>query len=183
MPGLLSAEGRAVLLHSHPDFAVSHRASNDSHTLIDKGLLEAKVAHHSCDHPASGKVSVILQLAGPGEENVIAVQNRARLVHQDRPVGVPIEGQATIRTEFEDRFCESLRSSRAAIGVDVVTVWICCECRDTGAETIEQWPSEGRPGTVRRVHHDVKTGERPLGGVARYQEVEVLLAVRAVDCR
>ena len=96
-----------MLLHGHPDLAVSDRASNDSHSVVLKGLLEAEVAHHGGNDPASGEAPVVLQLAGPGEEDVIAVEHRTFLVHQKRPVGVSVEGEAAIRAALEDRFREA----------------------------------------------------------------------------
>ena len=119
--------------------------------------------------------------AQSAEEDVIAVEYRARLVHQQRPVGVPVEGEATIRTALEDRVRETLGSSRATAGVDILAVGLGRDRRNTSAETIEQRSGEGRSGAVCRVHDDMEAGEGLRGGGSRDQEGEGVIADRAVD--
>jgi hypothetical protein len=127
-----------VLLHGHPDFAITDRASDQPHAVVVEGPLEAEVTHHGGDHAPAGKVAVILELVGPCEEDVVAIENRSFFVHQQHSIGISVEGEAAIRAILEDHLCEHLRSGCAAVGVDVVTVRLRRDGGDACSKTLEK---------------------------------------------
>ena len=66
-------------------------------------------------------------------QELVAVNEPARAVDRDAPVGVAVEGEADVGPVLDDRLGERRRVGRAAAAVDVVAVGLVVDHRRPGA--------------------------------------------------
>ena len=99
-----------MLAHRQPHRTVAHRAPEELQAVGGESALEAEVAHHRGHDAAAGESVRGPEMARPDEQDVVAVEHGARLVHQHHAVGVAVEGEAGVGLE---RHAPGRRGGRA----------------------------------------------------------------------
>ena len=112
---------------------------------------------------------------GLDEERVVPVEDAPRLVGPDRPVGVPVVGDAERGPVSSDLRGQAPGMERSAVPVDVPAVGGVVEEDDVEAEVAEDAGRDDRARAVRAVQDDAESGRPQGGGKQAFEESRVFV--------
>ena len=149
---------------------------------VDAGLThreaEPQIGHHGHDHRVVSQFAARLQVIGDDRNDVITVDDAARVIDSDQAVGVAIERDADICTMFHDGSGNERRSGRAAPIVDVAAVGRVRHHGDVGPGGAEHLGSDLVRSAVRGIdHHPHPVEPKP------FEEPDDVVAIRLVISR
>ena len=101
MPRLLAADAVAVRAHGLEHIAVADRRHVDAPAQLCDCLVEADIRHHRRHDRLVRQTPRADHLRGAGNEDVIAVNQRARLIEAEAAVCVPVVRNADVRAALE----------------------------------------------------------------------------------
>ena len=106
---LLAAEPGARDLHALEDVLVADRRADDLPAGRLDGLLQPAVREHRHDERAARQLPAREPVEGQDAEDLVAVDDPARRVDRDEPVGVAIEREADVGARRDDGLGERRR--------------------------------------------------------------------------
>ena len=160
--GLFAAEDAVILEHPFEDVLVSDLCPNQSHPGRRQRLLEAEVGHDGRDHEAIIEPAAAVEVAGPEQQDLVAVPDASLVVDEDRPIGVTIERDPGVGSPFAYDACESFWMECSGILIDVPSIGGGVDDLDGCAASFEHVPRDLERGTVSRVDDQRQTLERPF---------------------
>ncbi len=138
MARLLAAQRDAALDHLLHHVLVADRTPHEADTRLAARDLEADVAHHGRHDRVAAQPTLALQLARTHQQDGVAVDDLAAVVHEDGAVAVAIEGHAHVAAAFDDGAREPLGMRRSAVAVDVASVGLVRDDDGIEAEAREE---------------------------------------------
>ena len=136
-------------------------------------MLEPQVAHHCRHDGALLQAALVDHALGAHRHDLVAVDDLPLLVHDDDPIGVPVEGDADGRPALHDLGAYVVRVERAGLLVDVHAVRLHADGRHLRPELLqdERRHAVGRP--VRCVDHHAHAVERHVARERLLEEDDV----------
>ena len=90
MPTLFATEDVPIGEHAIDDVFVTHSGPDHLATCRTNCYIQPRVAHHRGHQSVLGQSSFSQHLQGANGHNVVAIDQTARFVTKDHPVGIPI---------------------------------------------------------------------------------------------
>ena len=155
VPRLLAADGITVRTHGFEHIAVADRRHLDASAKCRNRLVEADVCHHRRHHRLVRQPTRANHLGSTGDEDMIAVDERALFIETEAAIRIPIMCNADVRPVLEHRTPQGFQMCRAAAVVDVHPVRQRMDHLDLGAKAAQHLRHRLVGGTVRTVKHDL----------------------------
>src|SRR5262249_51398880 len=150
----LAPEARAALLHQARDVAVADGRARERDALAGEGRLETPVGHDGADDASGREPPATLPGRGDDPEDVVAVQDAAGLVSEDRPVGAAVVRDAEARASLASRAGHAFRVKGPAAVVDVAAVGPVVAGRNVGAGPAQRLRSDPKSRAIAGVDQD-----------------------------
>ncbi len=166
-----SARARAQKLFEH--VLVAHVRPQKLYPARAQRQLKPDVAHHRGDDAVALQLAALLHALGQRPERGVAVHELPAPVHEERAVGVAVEGDAEVRALLDDARAQNVRVERAAVAVDVAPVGRVEGRDDARAEPPEQRRREFGGRAVGAVRDDGQPFETQARRDLSAQVVEV----------
>ena len=173
MSRLLAADRIAAAAHLLKDIAVADRRHLNAAAKRRDCLVESDVRHHRRHDCVVRQMPRAHHLRRTGDENMIPVEQRSRLIETEAAVRVAVVGDTDVRPAFEHRTAQGVQMRRAAAVVDVHPVRERVDHLDVGTEAAQHLRHRLIRCTVRTVEDDPHP-IKPLGTRAHHV-VDVLV--------
>ena len=184
MTRLLPTERQAALGDERGDVLVADRRAQQRDAGLLERQLETDVAHHRRDYGIAFQLTAAFEFLGAHQQDVVAVDQPARVIDQQGAVAVAIEGDPGAEAAVHDRFHQRLGRRRPAAAIDVAAVRSGVEDGHVEAQGPEQPRRRRRRGAVGAVDGDPHARERLRPGQRRAGVGQVVTdEVAGLDCR
>ena len=150
-----------VCVHEPGHVAVADSGAGEGDAFLPQGGFEPEVRHHRADDAARRELALRLPVAGHDPQHVVAVEDPARLVGEDRPVGVPVEGDAEGGALLARHRRHALGMEGAATAIDVAPVGGVVDRGDVRPRAVEGLRADLERRSVARVEDDRQPVEVP----------------------
>ena len=144
------------------------------------GLVQAQVGHDRGDDGVAVELAGLLEVLAAEEEDVVAVDDLALLVHRQATVGVTVVGKARVEAVVHDVLLQALDMGTAAVVVDVDAVGLVVDHIDLGAQGLVDRTGDVPRGAVGAVEAHLHAVESARGDAHQIADVTVA-ASRIVD--
>ena len=173
MSRLLAADRIAAAAHLLEHIAVADRRHLNAAAERRDCLVESDVRHHRRHDRVVRQMPRAHHLRRTGDENMITVDQRPRLIEAEAAIRIAVVGDADVRPAFEHRTAQRVQMCRAAAVVDVHPVRECVDHLDVGTEAAQNLRHRLIRRTVRTVEDDLHPIK--LLSTRAYHVVDVLI--------
>ena len=154
VPALLPAEGQISVRHGLQHVSVTDGHLQDLDAVLRHPQPEPEVGHHGDDDRVLGQATVGVAIDGADPDDLIAVDQPARGIDGQHPIGVAVEGEPDVGAAGHDRTPKVIGVGRAAVRVDVGAVRLVVDHLHRRAERPEHSRGDCGGGPVGTVDHD-----------------------------
>ena len=151
MARLLASERGAARQHLLHDVLVAHARADEANAKVAQGEFETDVAHHGRDHRLAREPLFVLELAGAEQEDGVAVDDLAAMVHENRAVAIPVERDAQLPALLDDGAGKHFGVRRAAAEIDVAAIGPVADHGRVETQSPKETGCHGCGGAVRTV--------------------------------
>ena len=156
MAGLFAAKSTSALSISSITSFVAHRTAHEADARFAAGDLEADVAHDGCHDHIPAQPSFALKLPRAHQQDGVAVDHVATVVHEDRTVAVAIERHAHVTPAFDNGARKPLGMRRSTILVDISSIGLIADDEGVDAQTREELGRYYRRGAIRTIDGELE---------------------------
>ena len=120
------------------------------------GPAKAQIGHHRDHHRVAGQPPAPGPIDGAHRQDLVAVDERSRVVHGQHPVGVAVEGETGIGAGRHHRGLEALGVKRSTAIVDVVAVGLGVDRLDGRSQCAQTLGAGLKGSAVGWIDHDAQ---------------------------